>query len=150
MCPVKIDIPELLLHLRAEITGAGSGRQEYKAGAVSRRQEAGAGAGAGAGGSIKRRRWEAVAFKLFAAVMSRPWLYRLSIKAGRVFQRVVVRRGRIGKIGGLISQLAPQLGAWTNARDLRPLAKTSFREQWRSLSNQGTVGVKHPSQPRAY
>lgn len=133
VCPVKIDIPELLLHLRAEITGAGSRGQE-----------------AVAGGSIKKRRGEAVAFKMFTAIMSRPWLYELSIKAGRIFQRVIVRRDRIGKVGGSISQLAPPLSAWTNARDLRPLAKSSFREQWRSgLSNGEAAGASHPPQPRA-
>lgn len=116
VCPVKIDIPELLLHLRAEIQQTANRRQEQEA---------------GAGGSIKRRRGEAFAFKMFTAIMSRPWLYELSIKAGRVFQRVIVRRDRIGKVGGSISQLAPPLSAWTKARDLRPLAPNTFREQWR-------------------
>src|SRR5204863_5826982 len=45
VCPVKIDIPELLLHLRAEITKGVSGRQDQEAGAGSREQEE-----AGAGG----------------------------------------------------------------------------------------------------
>ncbi len=130
VCPVKIDIPELLLHLRGKINEAGgrSRRQGHEAGAGgrSRRQEQ------ESGSRIKKRRGEALAFKLFAGVMARPWLYMLSVKLGRVFQRLIVRQGTIGKAGSVISRLAPPLGAWTAARDLRPLAETTFREQWRS------------------
>jgi len=88
VCPVKIDIPQLLLHLRSEI--------------VSSRQLNGHGK-------------ERFAFKLWAAVMTRPWLYRLSAVAGRVFQRF----------------FNLPVKAWTNGRDLRPLERESFREQWR-------------------
>ncbi|HKY26889.1 MAG TPA: LutB/LldF family L-lactate oxidation iron-sulfur protein [Pyrinomonadaceae bacterium] len=116
VCPVKIDIPELLLHLRAEIKG-------------SRRQVA------GAGGRIKKRRTEAIVFKLFAAVMSRPWLYELSTRVGRILQRLVVKRGQVGQVNGFTSGLVPLLGGWTIARDFRPLAPTTFREQWRSELN---------------
>ena len=59
VCPVKIDIPRLLLHLRGEI----SPRK----------------------GSMAER----LAFKLWARVMINPLLYRLSSVAGRVLQRVV-------------------------------------------------------------
>lgn len=117
VCPVRIDIPELLLHLRAEVKGAGGGQ--------------GQGQMAGAGGRIQRRRTEALVFKLFAAVMSRPWLYELSTRVGRILQRIVVKQGRIGKVSGLTSGLVPLLGGWTTERDLRPLAPRSFREQWR-------------------
>src|ERR1051326_6039882 len=59
VCPVKIDIPQLLLHLRAEI----SPRK----------------------GSVAER----LAFKLWARVMTSPALYRMSSVAGRLLQRVV-------------------------------------------------------------
>jgi L-lactate dehydrogenase complex protein LldF len=59
VCPVKIDIPRLLLHLRGEI----SPRQ----------------------GSVTER----LAFKVWARVMTSPSLYRLSSVAGRILQRVV-------------------------------------------------------------
>jgi L-lactate dehydrogenase complex protein LldF len=59
VCPVKIDIPQLLLHLRAEI----SPRK----------------------GSVRER----LAFKLWAKVMTSPALYRMSAMAGRLLQRVV-------------------------------------------------------------
>ena len=85
---MKIDIPQLLLHLRSEIT---SGTQ--------------------ANGHRKER----FAFKLWAVVMTRPWLYRFSAATGRVFQRF----------------FKPPVKAWTNGRDLRPLERESFREHWR-------------------
>ena len=59
VCPVKIDIPRLLLHLRGEI--------------------------APRKGSMA----EQLAFKLWAKVMMSPALYRLSSVAGRVLQRVI-------------------------------------------------------------
>ncbi len=87
VCPVKIDIPRLLLHLRSEITSTQrSGRAK-----------------------------ERLAFKLWAFVMTRPWVYEKAAIAGRVFQR----------------WLKSPLKAWTNARDLRPIEPESFREQWR-------------------
>jgi L-lactate dehydrogenase complex protein LldF len=59
VCPVKIDIPRLLLHLRAEI---------------SEKQP---------GGRAKER----LAFKLWAVIMTRPRLYEKTAIAARFFQR---------------------------------------------------------------
>ncbi|HEU4834691.1 MAG TPA: LutB/LldF family L-lactate oxidation iron-sulfur protein [Pyrinomonadaceae bacterium] len=59
VCPVKIDIPQLLLHLRAEI----SPRK----------------------GSTAER----LAFKVWAKVMTSPSLYKLSSIAGRILQHVM-------------------------------------------------------------
>ncbi len=87
VCPVKIDIPRLLLHLRGEI---------------SARQSSG-------------RRAERMAFKLWAMIMTRPWLYEKTALAGRLFQRL----------------FSTPLPAWTSGRDLRPIEAESFREQWR-------------------
>jgi L-lactate dehydrogenase complex protein LldF len=110
VCPVKIDIPQLLLHLRAEIT------EGPQIGEVTR----------------KRSASERFAFRLFVIMMTRPWLYRLSSKLGRLFQRSLVRDGRIGRISGGMARFAQPLGAWTSGRDLRPLEGRSFRELWQS------------------
>jgi L-lactate dehydrogenase complex protein LldF len=119
VCPVKIDIPELLLHLRAEIT---EGRRQKVGG---RRQEP----------AVARRRLERFTFKLWAVVMTRPWVYEWSGKVARLLQHLVVRKNRIGKVGGFTSRLVPPLAAWTNARDLRPIEPKSFREQWREMNS---------------
>lgn len=103
VCPVKIDIPRLLLHLRSEITEA----------------------------AVQKRRAERMAFKLWAMVMSRTWLYELSARVGGVFQRLLVRDGKIGKLNKS-GWLAPPLLAWTSGRDLRPIEQKSFRDKWQS------------------
>ena len=82
VCPVKIDIPELLLHLRAEIT---EGREQGQEAENEKGQEA--------GGSIKKKRMERLAFKIFGMVMGSAGLYEWNAKAGRVFQGLVVREG---------------------------------------------------------
>src|ERR1044071_5096139 len=113
VCPVKIDIPELLLHLRAELTeGTAAGTADQK-------------------GPVKRRPLEHFAFSLYARAWSSPTLYLLGARVARRLQGVVVRKGRIGKVGGLIRKLAPPLAAWTEWRDAPPLAPKTFREQWR-------------------
>src|SRR5437870_10320124 len=119
VCPVKIDIPELLLHLRAEIT---EGPESQEAGGS--RQEA---------RPAKRQRLEHFAFRIWAAVMTRPRLYEWNGKLLRVFQRFIVRGGKIGTVGGVLTMIAPPLGAWTRARDLRPIEAKTFRERWREL-----------------
>jgi len=113
VCPVKIDIPRLLLHLRSEITEKAS--PEVAA--------------------AKPRTGERLAFKIWQATMTRPWLYKLSAKLGRLFQGLVVKDGKIGKVTG-IATLAPPLTAWTSNRDLRPIEQQSFRELWaKELAN---------------
>lgn len=87
VCPVKIDIPRLLLHLRSEIS-------------ESRRP----------GNTAER-----LAFKLWARVMLSPALYRMGSVAARMIQKVF-----------------PLPRAWTNARDLRPIERQSFREWWKT------------------
>jgi len=119
VCPVKIDIPALLLHLRAEIT---EGPEERKQEAEGSRQER---------NLEKHRRVERFTFKLWLAVMTRPWLYESSGKFCRVLQRFVIRHGKIGKVGSVLARVAPPLAAWTAARDLRPIESRTFREQWR-------------------
>jgi L-lactate dehydrogenase complex protein LldF len=113
VCPVKIDIPALLLHLRAEIVeGTASGTADER-------------------GPVKKKFAEHLAFRLYAFAWSRPKLYEWGTRLARVMQRTVMRKGRIGKAGGFVSRIAPPLGAWTSARDLRMVAPRSFREQWR-------------------
>ena len=83
VCPVKIDIPRLLLYLRAEIAPRKGGLGER------------------------------LAFKAWGRIMTSPTLYRMSARAGRVFQRFL-----------------PLSRAWTNGRDLRPIERQSFRDLW--------------------
>jgi L-lactate dehydrogenase complex protein LldF len=104
VCPVKIDIPSLLLHLRAQVI-------ERRAG--------------------KRRVVERLAFRAYAAVMARPRLFEWVANTIRRLQRLVGAHDRI-RPDGVAARLARPLRAWTGGRDLRPLAPQSFREQWRA------------------
>ena len=110
VCPVKIDIPELLLHLRSEVVEGPASSMIEPAG---------------------RKPLERFIFRAYAFTWSRPRLYEWGGRVMRVLQRLAMRDGRIGKVGGFISTLLPPLGAWTAWRDARPLAPRSFREQWR-------------------
>lgn len=113
VCPVKIDIPELLLHLRAEVAeGTARGTAEQTR-------------------PVKHKLVEHLIFRLYAFAWSRPMLYEWGARLLRVLQRPVVRDGRIGKASSVMAKLAPPLGAWTAWRDARPFAPRTFREQWR-------------------
>src|SRR2546427_4979027 len=114
VCPVKIDIPELLLHLRAQIT------EKQETGDRSQKSE-----------GSKQRTAERLSFKLWAAIITRPRWYEFSGKLAHLLQRFVVRKNRIGSVGRFVSWIAPPLAAWTAARDLRPIEDKSFRQQWR-------------------
>lgn len=119
VCPVKIDIPALLLHLRAEIAeGTPSGTAEER-------------------GPVNRKMSERLAFRLYAFAWSSQTFYEFGTRVARLMQRTVVRGGRIGKVSGLLGKLVPPLGAWTAWRDLRPVAPRSFREEWRAQEKSG-------------
>jgi L-lactate dehydrogenase complex protein LldF len=89
VCPVKIDIPQVLLHLRSLVP---HGR-------------------------------EALLMRLVAWVFGSARRFTLAQRAGRLAQRPLVR-------GGRIARLPRPLGAWTSSRDLRPVARRTFREWW--------------------
>jgi len=101
VCPVEIDIPRLLLHLRALVS---EGRDLP-----------------GFDGTVPRKRGEALAFRLWAWAMTSPRRYRAAAALARLGT----------KLG--LSRLAPPVAAWRAARELRPFASRSFRDQWREL-----------------
>jgi L-lactate dehydrogenase complex protein LldF len=96
VCPVKINIPEVLVHLRRRVVEQG-----------------------GSGSA------EAASMRALSRVFGSRRLYEAAQRVGRVAQRPLVRRGRIGRLPGALS-------GWTAARDMRPLPGRSFREWWRA------------------
>jgi L-lactate dehydrogenase complex protein LldF len=101
VCPVKIDLPSILLELRAE----------------EQRRE----------GRDARSRLEQLGFRVWAWVMRHPRLYEFM---GRVAAGVLASdNGWLRKAPGLMN-LGP-LAAWFSQRDLPPVAPRSFREMWR-------------------
>lgn len=105
VCPVKIDIPELLLHLRAEIA---EGTKETSTHKFS----------------------EKIAFGFYSFAWSRPMFYKLGTRISRLMQKFVAKDDKIGEQKGLLSKLVPPLEAWTAWRDAPTVAPKSFREIW--------------------
>ncbi len=101
VCPVKIDIPELLLHLRSEIVAE------------------------------KPKFGEGLAFRMYSAAWSKTSRYELGNRTARFMQRFVLANGELSIAGKLIAKIAPPLARWTDYRSAPSLAKKSFREMWR-------------------
>ena len=112
VCPVKIDIPELLLHLRAEITEGEANGQKLET-------------------QPKGKFAEKFAFGVYGLAWSSDRIYNLGTKTVRVLQKFVARDGKIGKVSGLMAKIAPPLKNWTEFRDAPTVAPKSFREIWR-------------------
>ncbi len=111
-CPVRIDIPGLLLHLRHRI-------------AEERTTAAGA---PPAPADTLRSRLARLAASAAARAMSHPGLFALAGRAGRhVLQQFAS--------GGTVRRLPPPLDAWTDCRDFPLPAEESFRSWWEAHGN---------------
>jgi L-lactate dehydrogenase complex protein LldF len=107
VCPVKINIPDLLLQLRSQA-------QEQ----VRAPREKGA--------LVPER----TLMRLWAWAMKRPWAYSLGSRLARLGQRLIAREGWIRRLA-----LYP-LSGWTEGRDLPALAPKTFRERWKEMGKQ--------------
>jgi L-lactate dehydrogenase complex protein LldF len=103
VCPVKINIPEVLIHLRGKV--------------VRHKQDEG-----GIRGKLDP---ENVAMKAMAKTFSDRRLYEGAQRAARIGQWPLAR-------GGAIHRLPGRLAGWTEARELKPVPEQTFREWWRS------------------
>jgi L-lactate dehydrogenase complex protein LldF len=105
VCPVKINIPEVLVHLRQEEVA-----QAERAPGVRERVHP-----------------EHVAMRAMARVFASRRLYEAAQRAGRLSQWPLVRDGKIRRLPGPLS-------GWTSARDLPAVPPQSFRDWWRERS----------------
>jgi L-lactate dehydrogenase complex protein LldF len=101
VCPVKIDIPQLLLHLRAKVV------------------------------EEKPKFLEGLAFKIYSKAWAGNKSYELGTKTAKLMQKLVAKDGKVGKQSSLMAKIAPPLGNWTEFRDAPTVANTSFRELWK-------------------
>ena len=109
VCPVKIDIPSILVHLRREVV---------------RRS-------AGSDASGPSTRGERAAMRAMAGVMSSRRRYELAQRAARTGSAPLAR-------GGMIERRLPgPLAGWTAVRDLRAPAAQTFRSWWRERERGG-------------
>ena len=102
VCPVKIEIPKILLELRSDVKKAETRE--------------------------KTNRLEKLAFRAFAWLMTHPRLYEM---AGRIAATVSPSSdgGWIRTVPALMN--VPPIRAWLSRRDLPPPPARSFREMWR-------------------
>jgi L-lactate dehydrogenase complex protein LldF len=105
VCPVKINIPDLLLHLRSKA-------QEMAAAPRAK-------------GALLS---EETMMRLWAWAFSRPWVYALGGRLARWGQVLLARSGWIRKV-----PLYPA-SRWTEARDVPALARKSFHDRWKEIS----------------
>jgi L-lactate dehydrogenase complex protein LldF len=103
VCPVKINIPEVLIHLRGKVVRNNQDRNDDRRAKLDP---------------------ESVAMKVLSKTFSDVRLYEGAQKLARIGQWPLAR-------GGKISRLPGPLSAWTDARNLKPVPKQSFREWWR-------------------
>ncbi len=99
-CPVKIDIPRMLIELREHLD------QERIAPLTER-----------------------MIFKAFAWLLTKPALYRLSTRVGRLAQRPFMKDERLQRLPAFFR-------GWTDHRDLPPIARRPFRDRWRELEKE--------------
>jgi L-lactate dehydrogenase complex protein LldF len=103
VCPVKIDIPKILLELRSEVKEA-----EQRQGA---------------------NRLERMAFRIFAWAMRHPRVYELAGMAAASLAPAPDEGRWVSRLSSAIKP-AP-LRAWLSQRDLPPSPPKSFRQMWR-------------------
>ena len=102
VCPVKIDIPKILLELRSDV----------------KKSEA----------RERQNRLEKLAFRIFAWVMTHPRVYEL---AGRMAAAMAPSDGGSWIRNVPAPMNIGPLRAWLSQRDLPPRPARSFREMWR-------------------
>ncbi len=101
VCPVKINIPRMLLHLRSEVA---EGKTRPDARRVSL--------------------LERLAMKAWRGSVSTGFSFALANRLGRLAQLPLLRRGRI-------TRLPPPLSGWTRYRTFPRVSSSPFRTRWR-------------------
>jgi L-lactate dehydrogenase complex protein LldF len=102
VCPVKINIPEVLIHLRNRV--------------VKQQTE----------GLRVLANPEAIAMRAMAMIFRSEGRFRAAQRLGRMAETPLVRKDGQGE--GWIGWLPGLLGGWTKVRDLREMPKQTFRE----------------------
>ncbi len=115
-CPVKINIPHMLIGLRELQHATAAGEVEPRLGTHNARPMSVRGTA----------RWEWVGYWVWKEVLRRPWVYRIALRMARLGLRLLAT-------GGWLRHLPGPGSAWTVARDFPAPAARSFREQWKDL-----------------
>ncbi|GGG75158.1 LutB/LldF family L-lactate oxidation iron-sulfur protein [Edaphobacter dinghuensis] len=111
VCPVKINIPEVLIHLRNKVV------KQNTAGIVGLFDV------------------EAGAMKAMAMIFKSERRFRAAQRLGRMAETPLVRKD--GRGVGWIGWLPGMLGGWTQVRDLQEMPKETFRDWWEKRRTNG-------------
>jgi L-lactate dehydrogenase complex protein LldF len=109
VCPVKIELPKLLLELRSEVVKA-------------KAREG-------------RSRLERLGFRFWSWLMRRPRLFELAGMVGSLVAASPANGQWLRKVP-FVPNVGP-LKAWASVRDIPPLPERSFRQLWRSRQGRG-------------
>ncbi len=108
VCPVKINIPEVLIHLRGRVV-----RNKQDKGSLRQKLDP-----------------ENVAMKTMSNVFADRERFEQAQRLARLGQWPLARGGTIGRLPG-------RLAGWTAVRDLKPIPEQTFREWWRKNRGEG-------------
>jgi L-lactate dehydrogenase complex protein LldF len=117
VCPVKIDIPEVLLHLRGKVV-----RQKQDSGGLRAQLDP-----------------ENLAMQLLARTFRSRALYEQAQRLAQLGQLPLLPRD-----GFIRLQLPGPLSGWTGVRDLPAAAPQTFREWWAARSAERGIGGAAP------
>ncbi|MEN8245042.1 MAG: LutB/LldF family L-lactate oxidation iron-sulfur protein [Thermodesulfobacteriota bacterium] len=112
-CPINIDLPRMLLLLRAKLADGDAKWQ------VSRRSQL-----------------EKAAYQIWSRIMQNRRVYDLAVGVAKVFQRFLPTSK------GLLRSLPPPFNGWTKSRDMQPLAGESFSRWWKNSREGGAHGKR--------
>ncbi len=101
-CPVNIDIPRMLLELRAQLA---DGDPQWSV--------------------VRASPAEKLGYRAWSWIVGHRRLYDLTLKIGRQVQRLLPRAD------GMIRRLPSPFAGWTSSRDMPPLADQSFAERFK-------------------
>ena len=110
VCPVKINIPRMLLKLRTRLVESTSAEER------------------------EVTLWEKLLAWGYCGVMSSPTVLSLTRRIGRLIQMPMARNGKIKSIP------VPPFSSWTKSRDLPELPPRSFRQVWDKELSDGEYG----------
>jgi len=111
VCPVRINIPHMLIGLR-ELQHEGRGDEGRPNAARTKKHGP---------------PWERLIYWTWKQVLLRPWLYRWALWFGRWFA---------GSKTGWVKKMSGPAAGWTKHRDFPAVAPRSFRDRWRDLKDE--------------
>jgi L-lactate dehydrogenase complex protein LldF len=100
-CPINIDLPRMLLQLRAQLA---EGDPRWSV--------------------VPASPLEKIVYGIWSVIIGHRRLYDQVLRAGRFFQQWMPA------VDGMIRRLPSPADGWTRGRNLKPLAKKSFHERW--------------------